>query len=90
MSRDDEDRPATPSYIASYAQEGKDGKSYFKEIGAAFPHKDGKGHNIDLGAVPLKGPIILREPQERLEEKRNGDDRRDSRDRRSSRDRDDR
>lgn len=87
MADEDRDKPAQPSFIANYAQEGKDGKSYFKEIGAAFPHKDGKGHNLELDAVPRRGPIILREPQDRLESKRNGDDRRE---RRSSRDRDER
>ena len=34
---------------------------YWLNIGAAFPHDDGKGFNVLLQALPLDGKIVLRE-----------------------------
>lgn len=62
-----------PSYHAFQVDEGKDGKGHFTRIGAAFPHKDGQGHNIDLKAMPVNGRITLRTPMERLEKQREGE-----------------
>ena len=45
-----------PAYIAY--QVGQ--KGYFTHIGAAWPHKDGKGFNIRIETVPLDGRITLR------------------------------
>jgi hypothetical protein len=48
------------------AREGKDGKSYFTKIGAAFPNKDGKGWSVLLDAIPAptdgQFKVMLREP----------------------------
>ena len=35
-------------------------------IGVAFPHKDGKGFDVMLQAVPVDGKVVLRlhEPKE--------------------------
>jgi len=57
-----------PSYTANHAKQGKDGKSYFNRVGAAFPHKDGKGHNIELDSVPVNGRIVLREYVQKLKD----------------------
>ena len=38
-------------------------KARFTEIGVAFPHKDGKGFDILLDAMPLSGRITLRVPE---------------------------
>ena len=47
-------------------REGKDGKSYFTKIGAAFPNKDGKGYSILLDAMPAptdgQFKVMLRVP----------------------------
>lgn len=59
-----------PSFIAYHVNDGQDGKSYFNRVGAAFPHKDGQGHNILLDSVPVDGRVTLRTPQERLEDMR--------------------
>ena len=40
-------------------REGQD--DYWLNIGLAFPHKDGKGFNIVLQALPLDGKIVCRE-----------------------------
>jgi len=40
-------------------REGQD--DYWLNIGLAFPHRDGKGFNIVLQALPLDGKIVCRE-----------------------------
>jgi hypothetical protein len=45
-----------------------DGKSaIWRDIGAAWPNKDGAGFNIACNAVPLHGRIVLRAITERPE-----------------------
>ena len=40
-------------------REGQD--DYWLNIGLAFPHKDSKGFNVVLQALPLDGKIVCRE-----------------------------
>ena len=40
-------------------REGQD--DFWLNLGLAFPHKDGKGFNIVLQALPLDGKIVCRE-----------------------------
>jgi hypothetical protein len=50
----------TPSHVAYNVRE-RDGKeSFWTNIGAAWPHADGKGFNIELNSIPLDGRISLR------------------------------
>ena len=56
-----------PSHIAYQVRKGKGDKGYFTRIGAAWPHKDGNGSNIQLDAVPLDGLITLRIVSDRPE-----------------------
>lgn len=56
----------SPTHIAYQVRDGKE-KGYFTRIGAAWPHKDGKGFNIQLDAVPLDGKITLRTAAEKKE-----------------------
>ncbi len=38
-------------------------KAAWQEIGAAWPHKDGKGFNLQFAARPLEGAaLVLRAP----------------------------
>ena len=39
--------------------EGKDEDAFWTRVGSAWPHKDGKGFNIVLSALPLKRPPRL-------------------------------
>jgi hypothetical protein len=59
-----ERQPATPTHRAYSVirLEGQD--DYWLNIGLAFPHKDGKGLNIVLQALPLDGKIVCREVTE--------------------------
>lgn len=43
-----------------------DGKTAFwREIGAAWPNKDGHGFSINYSALPLSGRVVMREITER-------------------------
>ncbi|MEA3015194.1 MAG: hypothetical protein QOD42_3739 [Sphingomonadales bacterium] len=43
-----------------------DGKSAFwREIGAAWPNKDGAGFSLSYSAIPLSGRIVMRAITER-------------------------
>src|SRR5437762_13609 len=59
-----ERQPATPSHrvYTVMRREGQD--DYWLNIGLAFPHKDEKGFNIVLQALPLGGKIVCREVAE--------------------------
>ena len=51
-----EDREVDPS-----ENEGDDNKPFWTRIGSAWPHKDGKGLNIVLSALPINARLVLRE-----------------------------
>lgn len=36
-------------------------QAFWTKIGSAWPHKDGKGLNVVLAALPANGRIVLRE-----------------------------
>ncbi len=59
-----ERQPASPTHRAYSVirREGQD--DYWLNIGLAFPHKDGRGFNIVLQALPLDGKIVCREVTE--------------------------
>ena len=64
-------------------REGKDGKSYFTKIGAAFQNKDGKGWSVLLDAMPAPNDgqfkVMLREPLPKDDRQRSGgNDRQDA------------
>jgi hypothetical protein len=54
-----------PSHrVYSVSKNGEDQKATWQEIGAAWPHKDGKGFNLTFAARPLEGAeIVLRAPK---------------------------
>lgn len=80
-----EQAPKSPSHVAYSVRETREGESYFNRVGAAFPHKDGQGFNINLEAFPTNGKVVLRTPQERLQEQRQPDQRQGRKDRDNSR-----
>jgi hypothetical protein len=57
----DKDSPQQPTHRAYSVikREGQD--DYWLNLGLAFPHKDGKGLNIMLQAIPLDGKVVCRE-----------------------------
>ena len=42
-----------------YAIEGEGEEAFWTRIGSAWPHKDGKGFNITLSALPCNGRVQL-------------------------------
>jgi hypothetical protein len=52
-----------PSHRA-YAVTKNRGKSYWREIGAAWAHEDGKGFGLKLDYLPLdpNAELVIREP----------------------------
>jgi hypothetical protein len=55
-------KPAFNVYTIDDRGEGKE--PFWLKIGAAFEHKDDKGFNIVLQALPIDGRLVLREPKE--------------------------
>lgn len=43
---------------------GDNDDARWTRIGAAWPHKDGKGMNLKIEAIPLTGRIVIRERTE--------------------------
>lgn len=74
MPDDNSGKPKGPSHHAFSVRNNPDpqGKAFFNRVGSAFPHKDGKGFNVDLEAMPVNGKIVLRTPQERLKDAKDG------------------
>ena len=71
----------SPSHIAYQVREGKDGNAFFNRIGAAFPHKDNQGLDVQLDAMPVNGRVTLRTHQDRLDQQRDDERRPRGRDR---------
>jgi hypothetical protein len=57
----DKDQPQQPTHRAYSVikREGQD--DHWLNLGLAFPHKDGKGFNIILQAIPFDAKIVIRE-----------------------------
>ena len=42
-------------------EEGDDNDAFWTRVGSAWPHKDGKGLNVVLSALPVGNRLVLRE-----------------------------
>jgi len=52
-----------PSHRAYAVSQGKNKKSFWREIGAVWAHEDGKGFSLKLDFIPVNGSdIVIREP----------------------------
>jgi len=58
--------PRKPSHRL-FCVVGDGDEANWTEIGALWPHKDGKGFTGDLKAVPIKGRLVIRMITEREE-----------------------
>ena len=47
--------------VEDVEKEGDDNDAFWTRIGSAWPHKDGKGLNLVLSALPINGRLVLRE-----------------------------
>lgn len=56
------ERPSHKCFVVEDRAEGEDKDGFWTRIGSAWPHKDGKGLNLQLAALPANGGrIVLRE-----------------------------
>jgi hypothetical protein len=46
--------------VEDYKDKSGEEKASWLRVGIAFPHKDGKGFNAELRAVPVSGKLVLR------------------------------
>ncbi len=54
-----------PSFnVFTVEDRGEGNDPFWLKIGAAFEHKDGKGYNLALQALPTDGRLVLREYKE--------------------------
>jgi hypothetical protein len=53
-----------PMYRAYTLVEREHEKPFWLNVGVAFVHKDGKGYNLILQALPLTGKLVLRQYEE--------------------------
>jgi hypothetical protein len=57
----------SPSHIVYHVRDREGQKGFFTRIGAAWPHKDGKGFKIQVEAFPIDGKLTLRVASEKKE-----------------------
>jgi len=65
---DDDETPKRPTHDVLAAREGKNGRTYYYKIGAAFEHEDKEGFTGEVAANPTNGRFIMRPVKERIEE----------------------
>lgn len=56
---------SAPSHnVFTVEDRGENEDPFWLKIGAAWAHKDGKGFNVTLSALPPDARLVLREPSE--------------------------
>ncbi len=63
-TREPEKTATKPAFNAFVVEEREGQDPFWLKIGAAFEHKDGKGYNLVLQAMPFDGRVVLREYKE--------------------------
>lgn len=58
-------KPDFAAYAIAEFKQGEEKKTKWREIGAAFAHKDGKGFDVLLDALPVSGRVTLRKIEEK-------------------------
>ncbi len=56
-----ENKPAYKVFAVEDREEGEEDNAFWTRIGSCWKHKDGKGLNIVLNALPIGNRIVLRE-----------------------------
>jgi hypothetical protein len=63
--------PKAPDFLAWHVA-NKGDKAYWTKVGAAWPHRDGKGLSLQLDVMPMNGRIVLRQPSVKTGDTRAG------------------
>jgi hypothetical protein len=53
--------PNAPAFQARHVTKNGN-KGFWAKVGAAWPHRDGKGLSFQLEVMPMDGHIVLRQP----------------------------
>ncbi len=63
-------RPTHTAYTVRDYKKGEDKDAEWLKIGVAWLHKDGKGFDLDLQALPVMGRVVVRlnEPKKKAED----------------------
>ena len=64
MSNETKTTSNKPDYLVYVVTEREGKEAFWDKVGIAYKHKDGKGINIQLQALPIDGRLSLREPSE--------------------------
>ena len=59
-----------PAFNVYTVDDRDDDDPFWLKIGAAFPHKDNKGFNVVLSALPTDARLVLREANGQEDEKK--------------------
>jgi hypothetical protein len=63
--KDADDTPPAPVFkVWQIEERSGDRKPFWREVGAAFPAKSGKGYDLKLRAIPVSGRLYLGPPAE--------------------------
>lgn len=56
--------PTPSNHLLAYTvKEIAGNRSIYTKIGAAFPHKEGPGFNVELDAYPVDGRLVILPPR---------------------------
>ena len=56
----DNQKPSHKVFVVEDRGEGEEGDAFWTRVGSAWAHKDGKGFNVVLSALPVNGRLVLR------------------------------
>ena len=56
----DTQKPTHKVFVVEERGEGNDADAFWTHVGSAWAHKDGKGFNVVLSALPVNGRLVLR------------------------------
>ena len=56
----DNQKPTHKVFVVEERGEGDDADAFWTRVGSAWAHKDGKGFNVVLSALPVNGRLVLR------------------------------
>ena len=56
----DNQKPTHKVFVVEDRGEGEEGDAFWTRVGSAWAHKDGKGFNVVLSALPVNGRLVLR------------------------------
>lgn len=63
MAAKSSSKPKRPTHEV-FVVTGEGDSAFWTKLGAAWPHDDAKGFNVELVALPVSGRLVIRERKE--------------------------